>query len=109
MITEYLTYRPPRRTSSAPRRPRRKAFLHRIRKLPPPTGLGVFPDRSHVRIVVRADVHKVRDEELERCIVVNRVVRDVVFCKGGEDAGPRSAGCVDGFVFGFGGRLELDR
>jgi hypothetical protein len=109
MITEISTYRPPRHASSTSGRPRRKALLHRICKLPPPTGLGVFPDRSHVRTVVRADVHEVRDEELERCVMVNRVVRDVVLCKGGEDAGPRSAGCVDGFVFGFGGRLELDR
>lgn len=106
-ITASYTHRPPRDRSSTSRRILIEAFLHRIRQLPPPLGLLVGRDCSHVLVIVIAGVFERGDEELERGVVIDGVVGDVVTGEGGEDAGPHV--CVEGLVFLYAIRFELYR
>lgn len=91
------TYRPPRHVPPAPRRALIKALLHLIRQFPPPLRVLVGRDRRHVLVVVVTGVFERGDEELERGVVVDRVVGDMVAGEGGEDGGPD--GCMEGLVF----------
>lgn len=89
------THRPPGHVPAAPRRTLIKALLHPVRQRPPPLRILVGRDRGHVLVVVLAGVFERGDEELERGVVVDGVVGDVVACEGGEDGGP------DGRVYGL--------
>lgn len=99
------THRPPRHVPPAPRRALTKALLHPIRQFPPSPRLFVCRDGFHVLVVVLAGVFECGDEELERGVVVDGVVGDVVTGEGGEYGGPD--GCVDGLVFLCALRFEL--
>jgi hypothetical protein len=100
-------HRPPRHGLAAARRTRLEALLHRVGERPPAARLRIRGNGSHVCGVVRAGVHKVRDEERERRVVVDRVLRDVVRGERGEHVGPARARRVQSLVLGDGRGLEL--
>jgi hypothetical protein len=100
-------HRPPRHGLAAARRAGLEALLHRVGERPPAARLRIRGNGSHVGGVVRAGVHKVRDEERERRVVVDRVLRDVVRGERGEHAGPARARGVQCLVLGDDRGLEL--
>jgi hypothetical protein len=91
------THRPPGHVRATPRCTLIKAFLHPVGQGPPPLRLLVRRDRGHVLVIVLAGVCERGDEELERGVVVDGVVGDVVAGEGGEDGGPD--GRMNGLVF----------
>jgi hypothetical protein len=100
-------HRPPRHGLAAAGRIRLKALLHRVGERPPAARLRIRGDGGHVGGVVRAGLHKVRDEERERRVVVDRVLRDVVRGERSEHAGPARARRVQRLVLSDGRGLEL--
>ena len=84
----WYTHQPPGLLPAAASRALHEALLHLVRQSPPPAGLLVLRDLRHVRIKVVPSILECRDEQMQRRVVVDRVVGDVCACEGGEHAGP---------------------
>jgi hypothetical protein len=90
------THRPPRDLLSTPRRTVIEALLHTICEPPPPLSLLVIPDGFHIFLKVTTCILEVCDEQIQRRVMVDRVVHDVVPSNGAKDTRPNVP--VDLFV-----------
>ncbi len=91
--TVLVTYLPPRHRTPTASCALDEALLHTVGHLPPALRFRVLRDPAHIGVIVRAGVLEVGDEQLERRVVVDGVVDDVVPLECRKD--PRPDGGVD--------------
>lgn len=102
-----ITHRPPWNAAPTSRRTFLEALLHIVRQLPPSLGLRVGGDPGHVLLIVVPYILEVRDKQLKRFVVMDRVVGDIMSCEGIQNTGPSVGVNINVFSLVFGLELEV--